>query len=405
MKKILALFSILLFSSSLITAQNVKTGGKEDIIMKGFISTTLFGQNQTFGFGNGQNAEWTKTHYTQNNWFFGGDIRNTRLTMVFNGPEINSSWKLGGVFELDAFGGFNGAGAFSSEQPIPRIRLAYVDVVHKNLTLRIGQAWTPLFGNVPVSLSHIAFPLGYGAAGDVGWRFPGIYLYYNFDADGSPTKLGLEAAVFEGSWNGPGSPISFMDGGNTGTPQFELRLNLNSKISSNSKISAYAVGHYNQVNLTAVNDTPSVHLTGTAVEVGAKLTAGDFLVQGNFYTGKNVGQQFGNLTQFSAQADSDLSSAGYWLQAGYNFTKEWSLYAYYGGENMSDKSKTISTLENGARLANTLTDVMLKYSTGPWSLGLEWLHSETTTGSLPEGQLLESKLIGTQIALSSMFKF
>jgi hypothetical protein len=400
----LVLFSIFLFSSSFIFAQNVATGGKESLVLKGFLSTSLFAQNQSFGFGNGQNAEWVESKNTRNNWFYAGDIRNTRLTMVFNGPDITGNWKLGGVLELDAFGGFNGTGPFSPEQPLPRIRLAYADIVNDNLTLRIGQAWTPLFGNVPVSLSHIAFPLGYGSAGDVGWRFPGIFLYYKFDSN-SPTQFGLDAAVFEGSWNGPGSPVSYMDGGNLGTPQFELRLNLDSKISDNSKLGAYVVGHYDQVNLTAVNDTPTVHLTGTAFEVGADFKTGGFLVQGNLYTGQNVGQQFGNLTQFSAKADSNLSSLGYWVQAGYNFTKEWSLYAYYGGENMSDKSKVVSTIGSGARLGTVFTDVMLKYSAGPWALGLEWLHNESTVGTLPRGQLLESKLIGTQIALSSMYSF
>jgi hypothetical protein len=406
MKKILVLISILLFSSSLIFSQNVNTGGKEDIILKGFISTTLFGQDQSFGFGNGQNAEWTETNHTQNKWFYGGDIRNTRLTMVFNGPEITSNWKLGGVLELDAFGGFNGTGAFSPEQPVPRIRLAYADIIHDNLTLRIGQAWDPLFGNVPVSLSHIAFPLGYGSAGDVGWRFPGIFLYYKFDANSSPTQFGFDAAVFEGSWNGPGSTVNYMDGGNTGTPQFELRLNLDSKISDNSKISAYVVGHYNQVNLTAVNDTPKVHLTGTAIEVGANLKAGDFLVQGNLYTGQNVGHQFGNLTQFSAKADSNLKSLGYWLQAGYSFTKEWSLYAYYGAENMNNKSEVETILGNGARLESTLYDVMLKFSAGPWGLGLEWLQNQSKTWSQSgEGSYFENNHTGTQIAFSSMYSF
>lgn len=406
MKKLLVLFSILLFSSPLVFTQNVNTGGKENLVFKGFLSTTFFIQDQSFAFGNGQNAEWTTSDNTENKWFYGGDIRNTRLTMVFNGPEITSNWKLGGVLELDAFGGFNGSGAFSPEQPIPRIRLAYADIVHKNFTLRIGQAWTPLFGNVPVSLSHIAFPLGYGANGDVGWRFPGVFLYYDFDANGSPTKFGIEGAVFEGSWNSPGSPVAFMDGGNLGTPQFELRLNMDHKFSKSSNLSAYVVGHYNQVNLTAVNDTPTVHLTGTAFEVGAKFTAGDFMVHGNLYTGKNVGQQFGNLTQFSAIADSDLSSLGYWVQAGYNFTEAWSLYAYYGGENMSDKSHVVGTLGDGARLENTMFDVMLKFSAGPWALGLEWLQNKSTTGMMTEsGQLQENSMTGTQIALSSLYKF
>ena len=326
MRKILVLSSILLFSTSFLLAQNVKTGGKENLIIKGFLSTTLFGQDQSFGFGNGQNAEWTTTNNTQNKWFYGGDIRNTRVTMVFNGPDVSDEWKVGGVLELDAFGGFMEAGAFNQEQPIPRIRLAYADIVHDNFTIRIGQAWTPLFGNVPVSMSHIAFPLGYGNAGDVGWRFPGLYFYYKFNSNGSSTNFGLDAAIFEGSWSGPGSNVNFQNAGNAGSPQFELRLNMDSKISKTSNFKAYVVGHYDKKDLSGVGSQNNINLTGTAFEVGASYNVDGFLIHGNLYSGKNIGQQFGEMTQIQT-VNKDLSSVGFWLQAGYNFTKGWGAFA------------------------------------------------------------------------------
>jgi len=40
-----------------IYAQNVIPGGDETITFKGFVSATAFLQNQSFGFGNGQDAE------------------------------------------------------------------------------------------------------------------------------------------------------------------------------------------------------------------------------------------------------------------------------------------------------------------------------------------------------------
>ncbi len=407
MKQFFVLASIFVFSSSFLFAQNVTTGGKENLVIKGFFSTTLFGQNQSFGFGNGQNAEWPEApEYTQNRWFWGGDIRNTRLTMAFNGPEICKDWNVGGVLELDAFGGFNGTGAFSQEQPYPRIRLAYADIIHKNLTIRIGQAWTPLFGNVPVSMSHIAFPLGYGSAGDVGWRFPGIYCYYKFDSNGSPTTFSLDAAVFEGSWSGPGSNVNFMDAGNAGTPQFELRLNVNSKISQSSTFKGYVVGHFDSKNLSGVNNSPKVNLTGTAFEVGASLTAGSFLIHGNLYSGKNIGQQFGEITQIQT-VNKDLSSLGFWLQAGYNLTKEWALFAFYGMENV-DKTQA-KAIFSSPRLSTNLFDVLLRYEQGPFALGLELLSSKLNTGTsiLNEGNTVfnEMTVKGMQTAFSMLYKF
>ena len=397
MKK-LAVLIVMFFLSGLLFAQNVSTGGKETLKIKGFISTTFFGQNQGFGFGNGQNAEWaTAPEYTDNRWFFGGDIRNTRLTMVFNGPEITNDWKVGGVLEFDAFGGFNGAGAFSAEQPTPRVRLAYLDVVKDNFTLRLGQAWTPLFGNVPVSLSHIAFPLGYGNAGDVGWRFPGIYLYYKFASEGSSTSFDIAGAAFEGSWSGPGNNVNFETAGNSGSPQFEVRLNLESKFSGGTVFKAYVVGHYDSKNLNGINAPTTSSLTGTAGEFGASVNTNGFLLQGNVYTGKNIGQQFGQITQIQA-VNSDLSSTGGWAQIGYAFPSGWGIYGFYGTESV-DKAQALAAIGNGARLKNNLFDFMLRYETGPFGMGLEYLQSTLTYGPA------ESTTTGKQIALSAIYHF
>jgi len=396
MKKIVVL-STFLFFTGILFAQNVTTGGKETLKIKGFVSTTFFGQNQGFVFGNGQNAEFAAPpEYTTNRWFYGGDIRNSRLTMVFNGPELTNNWKLGGVLEFDAFGGFNGAGAFSAEQPTPRLRLAYLDIVHDNLTIRLGQAWTPLFGNVPVSMSHIAFPLGYGSAGDVGWRFPGIYMYYKF-ASNSSTHVGLDAAVFEGSWSGPGNNVNFGTAGNSGTPQFEVRLNLNSKISEGTVFKAYVVGHIDSKNLAGTNVDSTSTLSGSAAEVGASINSNGFLLQGNIYHGKNIGQQFGQLTQIQS-VNKDLSSTGGWAQLGYSFPSGWGIYGFYGMESVS-KSEAMAAIGNSARIKNNLFDVMVKYQTGPLGLGVEYLQNKLTYG------LNEDTAKGTQVSFSALYKF
>ena len=140
-------------------AQNVTTGGADKLTIKGFIIATFFAQNQNFVFGNGQSAEFPAGDLTEDEWFLDGDLRNTRITLVWNGPDVEVKFKVGGVLEADFFGGFNGSGAFSDEQQIPRLRLAYVDVIKGKTTYRMGQAWTPLFGNVPASPTHVAFPL------------------------------------------------------------------------------------------------------------------------------------------------------------------------------------------------------------------------------------------------------
>ena len=410
MKKFFVLFAVF-FLTNLLLAQNVSTGGKESLQIKGFLSTTFFAQDQSFAFGNGQSAEFATTDNTQNQWFYGGDIRNTRLTMVFSGPEVTNGWKLGGVLELDAFNDNTNQGPFGAQIWTPRVRLAYADLVHENLTIRFGQAWDPFFGNVPVSLSHIAFPLGYGSAGDVGWRFPGIFFYYKFDSNSS-THVSLDGAVMAGSWNnGPGTTTSFTTAGNVGTPQFELRLNVENKFSDGGVFKAYVVGHYDQVNLAGIGADSTSNLTGIGGEFGASFSSNGFMVQGNVYTGKNIGQQFGQITQFQT-VNMDLSSTGGWAQLGYAFESGWGIYGYYGTES-TNKDDLVALLTTGPgavsgnRYKNYLYDIMVKYETGPFEIGVEYLHNKLTylTFPAPNFETTENTRTGTQIALSTLYKF
>ena len=389
MKKILlVLFAFVLLNSG--NSQNVIPGGKETIKIKGFISATAFMQDQSFKFGNGQNAEWVNSSYAEGKWINGFDIRNTRMTFIFNGPDLIKKWKMGGAMEFDFFGGYNGSSTFSAQQPMLRLRLAYMDFVHDNLRIRLGQAWTPMFGNVPVSLSHIAFPLGYGSAGFIGWRFPGVYSYYNLNDKDSPIQMSVDAALFNDSWNGTGA-TNFESAGNLGLPQFEMKFNVKAK-----NWSIYLVGHYDKKDFGSIDSKEHDYLDGIAGEVGAKIKLNKFLIQGNGYTGKNIGQQFGAMTQLQNEA-KDLSSYGAWVQAGYELTQNWSVYAFYGFENV-DKDQAKELFES-PRTEHYLMIYMLKYSIGPTSLSIEYLNSKLIYGSLDE----ERK--GNQISFSGMYKF
>ena len=375
----------------------VKPAGKETITIKGFISTTFFAQDQNFAFGNGQNAQWpTAPEYTDNKWFNGGDVRNTRLTLDFNGPDIANGWKVGAGLEADFFGGFNRTGAFSQQQATPRLRLAYADMKKGNTTVRIGQFWSPLFGEVPASLSHIAFPLGYGSAGMVGWRFPGVFLYQNLGAPGAKTTKQLVVAIFEGSWNGPGSPIANQSAGNVSfRNQVEARFNLGGHAGGGAW-KLYVVGHWDDKDLTGVNnvapDAKPKTLTGTAAELGGSYSIGSFLIHGNVYTSKAAGQQFAAITQFG-----DIKDWGGWLQLGYHIDKAWSIYGFYGMVDPNDKD-VMEWVGSGGRIKNEQAAAMLEWSAGPYQLGIEWLHDKVTMAT-------NTAIKGNQIALSARYVF
>ena len=382
-----------------VPAQTVQLGAGTSLTFKGFISATAFAQDQNFTFGNGQNAEWpTPPETTTDRWFGGGDVRNTRLTMVFNGPKVAGEWKVNGTVEMDFFGGNNGTGAFSGQQPLPRLRLAFADFTNGSTTIRIGQQWSPMFGNVAVSLSHIAFPLGYGAAGDVGWRFPGIYIYQNLTGKGAPVSADAQFAIMSGSWNGPNSNIDFGTAGNATWPQFELRFNLGGQAGANNSWSTYIVGHVDEKDLSgAGKSAPNDKLSGTAVEIGAKFQFGPVMIQGNAYTGHSIGQQFGMLTQFGK-----IQGTGGWGQIGFDITKNWGIFGFWGEDDPKD-SDVIGSGNN--RLKNIMYAGMLRWRGGPFQLGLEYLHSTLTTGATAEGELTLTKTKGQQLALSALFTF
>src|SRR6266700_404495 len=156
--------------------QVVKLGEGETLTISGFVNGTLFNSRGLFSsFGQGQNAEIAAAPANQpgvNQGIFDGDVRNTRINFTFNATPVLGKWAPRATIEADFFGAFNGVTnavpPFGDEQPQFRIRHAFVDLSHSRTTLRIGQYWAPLFGEtapfIPVSLTHIAFPVGLGAS-------------------------------------------------------------------------------------------------------------------------------------------------------------------------------------------------------------------------------------------------
>lgn len=372
-------------------AQNVTVGDDESLTIKGFINVSLFAQDQKFAFGNGTNAEFPAPPEVETDpWILDGDVRNSRLTLAWGGPKLENEWKINGVMEIDFHGGFNGTTAFSDEQPTPRLRLAYLDLVKGRNTWRFGQAWSPIFGNIAQSYSHIAFPLGYGGGGQIGWRFPGIFYYRDMSGADAKVKTKLTAGVMTGSWNGPGDVTSSGSAGEASFgPQVEVRYDWDTK-----SWSAYVVGHWDRKDLTGAGaEAPDDSLDGTAVEVGAKWRRGAFSVQGNLYQGTAIGHIFGNITQFA-----DVSGVGGWVQAGYDFDKRWSAYLFYGIDDPDDDDVLANVGANG-RTMNTLWVASVMYNLSRYGFNVEYMHDTLETGAAG------TETDGQQIAASFIYKF
>src|SRR5436305_10773636 len=224
--------------------QVVKFGEGQTLTISGFVDATLFNTRGLFSsFGQGQNAEiaacpvlptpgCASAQPGVNQGIFDGDVRNTRINFTFNAPPVLGKWAPRATIEADFFGAFNGVPPFGDEQSQFRIRHAFVDLSNGRTTLRIGQYWAPLFGEtgsfIPVSLAHIAFPVGLGAS-MIGWRFPGVFLFHDLTPT-SPLKLQLEVAALKGtgpttSGNARDSTNNIGIGEASGLPQVEARVN------------------------------------------------------------------------------------------------------------------------------------------------------------------------------------
>ncbi len=363
--------------------QVVRLGEGETLTIGGFISATLFNDRGLFSsFGQGQNAEIAAAPANQpgpNRGIFDGDVRNTRLNFTFNAPAVLGKWAPRATIEADFFGAFNGVPPYGDEQPQFRVRHAFVDLSNGRTTLRIGQYWAPLFGEtaafIPVSLAHIAFPVGLGAS-MIGWRFPGVFLFHDLTPSTNPLKLQLEVAALKGS--GPTAAGNARDSLNnigigeaSGLPQVEARVNAARRF-ANVSWNGFVTYHidWKDVNGTGV---PGSNITNWGVETGQYIAISSFTLHGSFYYGKGLGSQFGMINQFQPQ----IRGWGAWAQAGYDFTSHWSVWADYG---IDQPDYARFNAETGGTLARQLShtgSALLRFRAGRYAAGLEYFRNVT----------------------------
>jgi hypothetical protein len=171
----LLLVLVAVLATGVVSAQTVQLGSTSSITFKGFLSATFFGQDQNFSFGNGQNAEAPIPPETKvDRWFYGGDVRNTRLTMAFDGPKVGGDGRSteprnGLLRRKQRDGRFRRPAA----DPRDSARSSADQRQHHDPP---GQQWAPLFSNTAVSLAHrVSARLRVG--GRHRMAVPGIFLY------------------------------------------------------------------------------------------------------------------------------------------------------------------------------------------------------------------------------------
>ena len=376
-------------------APTFSSGPGVSVALHGWVSATAFSQDKSFIFGNGTNAEFPVPGSTGR--LSGVDVRNTRFWLDFSGSKFAGNWQGGGHIEMDFFGGFNGTGPFSGQQQTPRLRQAYMLLENpvSGSKVMIGQQFNLTVGldNIPASLTNLAFPLGYGAGGIVGWRFPGVVFMQDLNHGASGPKWRLDLGAFSGNWSGPGDNLNYLTAGNVGfSPQLEARLHVEDK-----DWLAYAVVHYSKIDLRGVGGTTPTPITSSfnseALVVGANWHPGAWMFKGSWYTGRGIGQLFGALTQFG-----DIKDTGGFVQAGYSFTPNWSANAFYavGKPNQNDVIRW-----GGNRLDNRQMAVNLNYTAGPYGFGVQWMNDKLKSTS----KGVQSTTTGNQLSVSAIYHF
>lgn len=377
------------------------------LALHGFINASAFTQNKAYTYGNGANSEFPIPAGAANRAdgrLSGVDVRNTRFWLDFTGAQFNEAWAGSGRIEMDFFGGFNGTGSYAGSQPELRMRQAYFDIsnVNTGTTFRVGQMWDLIFplDYLPTSLSHIAFPLGYGS-GVIGWRHPGAIWMQDLNPGSQGVKWRFDMAVLQGSWNGPGATATtnYQTAGNAGfRPQVEARLT-----AKGATWQVFTAAHYSKIALHGVDGTVVTpiksDLKSTAVEVGGMWTPGKFILKSVLYTGNAIGEIFGNLSQFG-----DIEEKGGFLQAGYKFTPHWSAYAFasMSKPNEGDVVRWRAAGTPGL-LKNRQKAASVQYTTGPFDFSVEWIHAnlDSTTANGLERQ----KTAGNEFTLNGSYKF
>jgi len=391
--------------------------------MHGFVSMSASYQVGTFLLSEGQQsiASSTGPSPQRDMSSMNFDIRQSRFNFSVTGPQVLWGATPSGVLEIDFMQGF-GAGNFGEVSLLNRLRTLYSQLDWGAHKLQLGQQNDLVFAMAPTSLSHIAFPLGY-FTGNIGWRRPGIFGFHTFGSGDVKVEGAWEigrsqwadsaacvvSPVPATSCSGVGGAAVANTGGvslgeASGGPAVEGRITANYAKYANLWVAA----HYNNVDLNGygVAGGQQVGTTKTlqvvAYNAGLKLNlplSSDMglTLAATGFTGKNLQPLVANLDTGAApntatpigtfrvgtQDEPYIRSQGYWAQLGFNLTKEFSLWGFYGKQNVNptDLVRSYNTATPTFRYDNATTNLMAMYRDGGYGLSLEWIDFKTRTAT------------------------
>lgn len=401
----------------------------------GFVTGSLYMQNQTFGTGSGQGllffapapaaaapcktiacqgGTFTAGQATKSGTFLGGDVRQSRFVFALSGPKAFAGATPKAYFEGDLLGGSPGGVLYESW--LWRIRAAFAELKWTNFVFQAGQHSAQLaFAQLPDSVSHIANPYTFGA-GSFGWRTMGIRGFYTVPM--GDMKFELAGSIAQPTWGNasvPGAtPATINSGMATNIPQLEARARIEGK-SGPLAFNIYADGLYQSADLknfgttapngvTLADGSTKTSATIFAGELGGKIGFSPAWVAFNVYTGQGLGSMAGALLQMG-----EIQELGYWVGVGANLSKEFSLSAHFG-QSLPDKKDVYNWApafaNTNPKKDNTMYAGQLKYMDAGYAFAVEYIGLKTTylTGTL-NAQGPTIKTDGYQLIASAGYFF
>lgn len=384
----------------------------------GFVTGSMFMQNQVFLGGTGQDnllAAPTPANEvggpgfagSKSDSFLGADARQSRWIFIMTGPQAFGATPRS-YFEGDFLGASATAGPGGIENTQARLRAAFGELKWGTTQLQVGQFSAQLIlAQLSASVAHIANPITFGT-GTIGGRSVGVRVIHSMPMGDMKLELGAEA--FASKFADPvrgGTPATVSAGWDSGMPMLGARAKLDGK-SGALGYSLYVAGLYESVDLKGYGDTAPNGITlpnGTtkkslspyAAEVGGNFLFAPISVAFNVYMGKGAGVWAGAINQ-----GGEISDLGYWAQLGLHPTKQIGLFGLFG-QNKSDEDDV--RLWGGSRKDNQLIGGIARFSDGGYTLAAEYYQFKTTYLTGGFGGTGTAKTDGYQAIVSGHYAF
>lgn len=433
MKTLRSLFVAASVLALAFTAAPARAADEFKFEMHGFITGSMFMQDQQFAGAQGQgllldaptplnNAPYKGNavtvpagRATDSGTYLMGDIRQSRFIFAVTGPKAFGATPKAYI-EGDFLGG-SGSALFW-ESWVPRMRQAYAELNWGNTVFQAGQYSAQLLlAQIPNSVAHIANPPTFGA-GTVGWRPMGFRILHSIPLDG--LKLELAAEVVHSRWADPvpGTALDTVGFGTaSGMPQLVGRVKAEGK-AGELAWTGYVAASYESVNLkgfgsilpngvTLADGTVKTSVSPYVAEVGGFFKYNPITLAFNVYTGSGTSAMAGALLQ-----NGMIGDTGYWVQLGVNATPEFSIWGIFGAETLdkTDITNWAAVYANAApKSDNQMFGGQLRYQQGGYAFALEYYRYATkylaVTTASPNTSYPDTTTNASQFILTGAYFF